>query len=259
MNSGANATPHLDDGDLIRLLDSELDDRRAVRVEAHARSCDRCGRRLDALAARSVAASSLLRRTAAALPPPPSRSREAVMAAYRAGGAAVPIRPARTRRAGPGPATRRHLLRAAAVAALLLGVGIGVPPVRAWVGERIAAWTGVFRTDPAPAILEAATVSFVPSTRDLVIRFDAPGGAARFTVGASDRLTADATGPEAPGVRLLVMNDGVRVPGGSDGVDYRFTLPAGTRSVRVQLDGRVISERRLEGPGQEWVVPIALP
>ena len=123
------------DEDLSALLDGELSEERETEVRAHAASCPRCARRLDAL--RSV--DGLL--ASAPAPPVPHDLRARLDARI-----AADARPPRLRRLGR-PALGFAAAAAAAVLALYLGVRTGETPL-----EGGAPAPQIARTVPATAV-----------------------------------------------------------------------------------------------------------
>lgn len=258
---------HLDDADLVRYLDRQLDRAGNRRTELHLSACAECSARLKAMDARSSQVSAWL----GELDAPASDEQKAL--------AMAAVQRARFR-ARPFAAVSRPLA-AAAMIAMLLTVTFGTPPGRAWVngavqrlgrilpgeaeqapaasrqaaGSAVAAdsvavaaegeppasaapTTGVPRARRAvlpPGMSEA--VSFNPPGNYVLIRFDS-----RQRVGAALLWSKDistATGQVVAGrqaERLVPTADGLRVhnaPGSR--ADYVIEVPKRYRYIRVQV------------------------
>jgi hypothetical protein len=234
---------HASDADLIRLLDTETTTEDAG-LGAHVTDCAECTTRLTELRRRSDRLSALLRATdvppvdAERIRPPFDQLGVARMRARRRA-ARLWMRPG---------------VRAAAGLVLLAGVAAASPAARTWVLERVAR----LRTAPAPAPVAGpptsqaprtsvgATVFFAPPPGgELAVRFDERQavGSLELMSGDDDRASAQVTaraGTEA----LLVLPGELRVRNGrASTADYRLTLPASVRRVRIHV-----------GPGASPVV-----
>lgn len=112
---------HLEDGDLVRYMDRQLDRAGSRRTELHLSACGECAARLQALQDRGRQVSGWLAELEA---PVADEQRALAMAAVE-----------RARfRARPQVWGGRGALAAAAVVALMLTMAFGTPPGRAWVG-----------------------------------------------------------------------------------------------------------------------------
>jgi hypothetical protein len=228
---------HLSDGALVRLLDGETDAPERASDEAHLAQCAECGARYADVERRSARLAELLRETDYAPPAVPAIAPAA---------ATDELAARRARRSADAPA-RRPWLTAAAAAVLLLGIGFAASPARAWVAEWIGErWAEVARfwapdeppvsSEAAPA--EAATrIAFSVRGSDFTLSFATPqrAGAVVFTVGEDGGASIEVhSAGAAPDV--LVLPEGVRIQNtlGST-AEYRVTLPAHTRRVRLQV------------------------
>ncbi|HYW10909.1 MAG TPA: zf-HC2 domain-containing protein, partial [Longimicrobium sp.] len=121
---------HLEDGDLVRYMDRQLDRTGNRRVELHLAACAECAARAEAMQARSRQMSAWL--ADLDVPAPDDEKRALAMAA---------VERARFRaRAGWGG---RPALAAAAMVAMLLTVAFGSAPGRAWVSGAVERLGGV--------------------------------------------------------------------------------------------------------------------
>ena len=230
---------HLADEHLVRLLDGQLEAGERPRVEGHAERCEACGARLRQLRRRSARRAGILLASDPAAPAAPAPTPDEL--ALR-----------RARRAGGVPAARPWL-RAAAVVALLLAAGLAASPLRAVVaGWLRAQWERVAAPDArpdAPAVeapiagAEAgsgARVQFTPRGATFTVEVAAPQAAGVVEVrrAAGAAATAEQTGGGAQ-AELLVLPAGVRIRGAPGATaDYRVTVPASVRTVRVRVGGR---------------------
>lgn len=233
---------HLPDGEMIRLVDGEVDREERGAAEAHLAECAACGRRLRQLRARSLRLGSLLRESDWEVPPaaPPVSAAPAA----QGGDELARLRARRGQAARP-----RAWMRAAAVALLLLGAGVAASPLRAWIvewaGERWAALVGgAAESDAAPAAPSAALpagsrVQFTPRGDALTVEFASrqEAGTLEVATGGSGQVVAEQVGGSEP-AELLVLPSGVRVrnhPASTAG--YRITVPPGIRRVLVRVGG----------------------
>ena len=234
----------MNDAVLIRYLDGELTEGAAAALEARILAAPEARERLEALRRRSAGLTALLAEVA------PSEAE--VRSSYEA------MRPALTRAPADGGRVRPRrssTARWAAAAALLLGVTLAVPPLRAWMVERAmgllervgvappasseAGGTG----EPAAGGPAAASVAFEVAGEVLAIEVLHPGG--RLLV--SSRAGA-AGGAELRGAREVVVLPGVLTveDRASPATTYQLVVPASVRTLRLRVG---------EGPAREHVVP----
>lgn len=266
--------PHLDDGDMLCLLDGEPEAAQRPDAAAHLDACGDCRARMERYRLRRDRLAGLLARTdhpvPASAPPSPAASGDALPVAPIGPAAAddakvIPLRP----RATPRPVrwTNRPWLRAAAVVLLLLGAAVVATPARAW----IAAWVSrqwdrvahdgpstpppprVVQTPPAPAPPQAsAQVRFVPTGGEMRVEVAHPQAAGTLTLMAVDGPAASAEVVGAQTVDLLVVPSGLRIRNTATiAADYRIQVPGGIRRVRVRIGRReVVVERTEIGAGR---------
>ena len=223
---------HLTDGDVVRYADGEGAGEERAAWARHLAGCGRCTGEVRAYRSDDRLIAAWLDRAAF----------EAEAERGSAPLTATPDRrrPAATRFPGMG-------LRAAAVVLLAAGVLTAVPPVRAWVLDRVAPLVtsesgpaeAAGPAGEAPAAVDPQVLRFVPDSGPFVVAVDHP---AHATV-----MLGRAQGPEAvlrADVRAepVVSATGVRVAGevaGEEGAgDLELRLPAQTTSVRLRLGGR---------------------
>lgn len=237
-------SPHVEDGDLVRLQDGELPDDVVASVTAHLAACRRCARRGDALrrvTARLRAAGRYDVALPAELATPPWRPRRA-----------QPDR--RTLRAG----TRRRasfrggasVARAAAALSLLAAAAAATPSLRATVG----AW--VSRDAVAPSAKPLAPAAggrggtAAPASQSGEIAFAAVGDTLHIAVRSEEgdsviirasraalvRVRFDASGS---GPSVVLLPDGVRlVSAGPGRTAYVIDVPRDVRIVQFADERR---------------------
>jgi anti-sigma factor RsiW len=282
---------HLEDADLVRYMDRQLERGARRRIELHLFACAECAGRLQAMEARSHGLSALL--GALDAPAPTDDQRALAMAAVQ-----------RARfRARPLAAVRTPLA-AAAMVALLLTAAFGTPPGRAWVSGAVDRLGGILpgRAEQAPALdapaagtVAAADVqtsageaepgvsaapqrvpqrprrpvlppgmseplAFNPPGNYVLLRFDA-----RQRVGAVSLWIGDiqaASGQVIAGRRgetLVATPDGMRVRNSAaSSADYSVQVPNRYRFVRVQVGDepeQVIEVSRSRRP---WIWTVSL-
>jgi hypothetical protein len=224
--------PHLDDPDLIRILDHEPG-QPADHAKAHVGECTTCAERLRVLEARTAAFSSLLERSKPALPAPPHDLWQRI-----------------ARQTARVPARRRHwlstgLLRAAALAGLLVTGALIAEPSRQWIIDRFS--TTDTTIDPTQPIDQfepvAAAAGFVPRSGTILIRIDSRQQDGTITLHFEER--ADVMGEvitDDPDADLLVLPpDGFHVRNEQgDTWSFRFRVPLGVR-VQLQIAGVAVA------------------
>jgi hypothetical protein len=227
------------DGVLIRWIDGELDAPDRDRLEQHLAECEHCAGRSEALRRRGARLSSLLAATAPAVPPwvPP-----------HAEAAVFPLDAARQRRTRSPAQSRVPWMRIAAGVLLLLGLGLGASPMRAWVahwvGERWEEATAMLgretpagRPDAAGSEAAAATrLRFIPEGREIMIRLASPQGGGSLLLlphdGADVTVEVERGGAED----VLLLADAVEIRNTPTSVAvYRVRLPAALGRVEVRV------------------------
>jgi hypothetical protein len=162
---------HLDDADLVRYLDRQLDRAGNRRTELHLSACAECSARLKAMDARSSQVSAWL----GGLDAPASDEQKAL--------AMAAVQRARFR-ARPFAAVSRPLA-AAAMIALMLTVTFGTPPGRAWVNGAVQRLGRIFpgEAEQAPTASRQAAGSTVAADSVAAAAEAEPSGAAAPTTG----------------------------------------------------------------------------
>jgi anti-sigma factor RsiW len=163
--------PHPGDDDLVRYMDRQVGVDEARRLRAHLAGCPECARRREAMEARAAAVHGLLADLIA--PAPGAERRAAALAAVE-----------RARFRGPrftaSPAAKSALLQAAGIAGLLLAVGMGTRPGRAWMAETVEAISG----DP-PGPVATRVLDWLghpparPPSAEALVRLDSAPASAR--------------------------------------------------------------------------------
>lgn len=233
---------HLSDDSFVRLLDGQLEAGERAWVESHAVQCEACAARLRQLRRRSARLSGILLASDPEAPPAPTQVPDELTL--------------RRMRRARGASAPRPWLRVAAVVALLLAAGVMASPLRAVVAEWLRTqWERIAAADPrvaappaeAPAgrpsepTAAGARVQFTPQGATFTLEVAVPqaGGAVEIRRATGASATAEQTGGGEQ-ADLLVLPSGVRIrnaPGAT--ADYRVTVPASVRTVRVRVgDGR---------------------
>lgn len=237
------AHPH--DGDLMRYLDHECDPIEREDIRRHVEGCERCAELLGRFEGYSERLAALLPELDAA---PPALAIEEILLGAAAGARrlertvdALPALPPRARNA------RRSLARAAVIAFALLGLGMTVSPVRAWLVERFSAVQEALLTSQ-PAVQETAptlqpqspsTVSFTPAPGAFFIDIVAAqeSGMLKLTVQQGRIASAQVRGAVTD-EGLLVLPDRLRITNSStSAADYAVTLPSQLTKITVRIEG----------------------
>lgn len=164
---------HLEDGDLVRYMDRQMDRAETRRAELHLTVCAECQARLREMQSRASSVSGWL----GALDNAPVADERRALAM-----AAVERARFRARASWGG----RPALAAAAMVALMLTVAFGTPPGRAWVGgaaERLG-WGRLFpREEAAPPVQMAPAAAAREASADSTsVETEAPASAAPAVV-----------------------------------------------------------------------------
>jgi hypothetical protein len=147
------------------------------------------------------------------------------------------------------PAASRAWLRAAAVAALVIGAGLFSSPVRAWFRDFLGgAGSGAPAavqppTAPAPVPVEgspstSARVHFTPQGEEMAVEIAhaQSGGALVLATAPSSTATAEVRAPIGALADLLVLPTGLRIDNRAGSVaEYHVTVPATVQRVRVRV------------------------
>ncbi len=227
------AGPHAEDAELVRLLDGEGGEEERERTLAHMAVCTSCTERLEMIRHRGARLSELLagwEADAIEVPEPPVPLSD--------------IERARARGRSPAPALLPVWMRVAAGIVLLLGVGLTVSPLRAWVIERwaqvsaqLAGREVVEQPERPHGAASGHVVSFLPEGDEFLLQVDAAQaeGVLELLIEAVPRASAEISAGAA-GENLLVLPYGLRIRNAAGSqASYRVTLPAALRQVRVSI------------------------
>jgi hypothetical protein len=253
------AEEHLSDADLVRALDGELDRAGELRADAHMAACAGCAQRLQRLGSRAAQLSSLMLETDFDVPaaqPPASRARVVDLDAARA---------RRARRIFASPS-----LRVAAAVMLLLGITLGVTPVRAWITDWVQQqWSRLTDTEPASEPVRSPTgpdnpvagarVQFVPDGPEFRVELQSAQEVGAIDVAYHDQpfATAETSGTAA---ELLVLTAGVRVmnePGSA--ATYTVRVPHAVGHVVVISGGRTLARLDADQLARGQTLPLGAP
>ncbi len=216
---------HLDDADLIRVLDGAAED-------PHVAECAACARRRALLARRGERLASLLEAADGA-------RRVLTLAAGRRPPAA-----GQSHRSLPRWSPAR--LAAAAVVTLIAAGGV-VPPVRAWVADRATALWHAVRGREAPAAPAAAptgragssasSVAFVPEPGFFTLHVITRQAEGELVIEpAADSIATASVESGAGTGEWVVLPDGLRLMNAADASHgYRVRLPGGVTRIVVRI------------------------
>ncbi len=226
---------HLDEGDIVRYHDRELEDGARERVEEHLAACHACSDRLDLFGERSSVVTDTMIRADLPLP-----------------------RLARSRpeRHTARPPRLRTWQRAAGIAVVVGGAAFATQPGRAWMLDR---WTG-FRdilagSQPSiPEVVEEAapaspeltappntlSIGFEPTTDSLVLRIATRQASGEIQTQATDDVNFAAEIIGGGDETIAVLPDGVFLRNtAASTARYRLHIPAGIRVVVIALEGEL--------------------
>lgn len=245
MSNPAAGPVHLDDTDLLALVDAEFTPmERDVRL-AHVARCDDCATRLQTLRLRTSSFSRLL--AGVELP------EDFVFPRMPEASRITPVTPLAPRRMAWAQSA---WARAAIIVLVVIVPFATVAPLRAWAMERLgAAWSEVremFGGDdaadtPAPAPAPAtpapaeepasgATVFFTPAPGSFVLVVSERQAAGTLTLGRADGAEGSAEVVGGATETPLVSESGIRIlnaPGST--ASYRVLLPPTVTRVRVRI------------------------
>ena len=234
---------HLDDGDLIRLLDGECSPEEAEQIRAHIDNCPECKDNADTLTNASERFSSLLFELEPSAPREVVQSSDASKASVRS-------------RSHPFRFVSPRVLRAAAVLAAMVLV-FAATPARAWLVQGWEALRALVTADNSESSVEAEVLEIARPEVSSVIRFT-PSGAA-FRLEFLDRPAAgtlvllfDSATTASAGIiggdgteGMILLPDGLRVGNSASSLaSYEVRLPLSLSVVEVLVAGRV--ELRLD-------------
>jgi anti-sigma factor RsiW len=231
-------TTHMDDGALVRWLDGEALGEERHALAAHLTACAACEARLAAIRDRAARV-----------------SRELVALDGHA--------------ARPLPRRSAWALRAAAGFAVLLGVGMAVEPVRAWILERADhVWTVVAgeRGNPpvapdqtAPAAAPAAgSITFVPAGDVFVLEVTSRQAGGEVVIETVGTGTASATVTGGTGAEsFVVLPAGLRIVNdAASRAEYLVQVPGGLSAIVLAVADGPRRRYQPAGAGERWTVPL---
>lgn len=282
---------HLEDGDLVRYMDRQLDRTESRRVELHLTVCAECAGRLQAMRARSQQLSAWLGDLDS--PAPDDEKRALAMAAVE-----------RARfRARSHMWSGRPALAAAAMVALMLTMAFGTAPGRAWVSgavERLGlASPGDAASEsaaappvqtaapagdavPAPAEAESApaptaaapgrprrpvlppgmseAVAFNPAGNSVLLKFDSWQRVGSVTLWV--RNIQSASGQVVAGRQsetLVPTSDGLQVHNARGSrADYTVEVPTRYRFIRLQIGDDPETVIAVSRARSDWLWTVSL-
>jgi len=239
---------HIDDGELVRYLDNELERDAVAVVRTHLAECGECQAKFDAIRGRSE------RFQLAML------SADDLPVATPADDIVASIAPNVTRRGiGWG-------WRIAAMLAVVIGITLTVTPARAWLLERLGPVATLLggsddaAVSPEPGVpVVASSVRFSASDTVLFVEFSVRprGGGVSFDRGTSrTEVSAEVRSGSATD-ELVVFGSGIRIVNSDTSTaDYVVTLPTSIQFVEVRIAGRVVSRSRADAAivsgGMQW-------
>lgn len=277
MSMESVTTGHLDEGDVVRILDGEVTEEERATWTIHLRSCESCRRLHEEIHQQStwfrsavthldsgVAVNDLTR----------ARALAAMRVARRAGteepsrqtGSGEELQRRRSARAGGA----WYRLAAAAVAVVLF-VGLAVEPVRAWIRENVLAIATPVEepASEAPAVPTAS--DDVASASAVTARFSARGPVFRIDLDQHQqagtltvRLTSEGQGSamiigSTEEGLLWVPPSSLRIGNASESsASYVVELPAAEiNEVVVRAGGEPLGTRTLSTVGEEIEIDLA--
>lgn len=240
---------HLDDGDLIRLLDGEggVEEERVLR--RHLSACSECKNGQNTLARLSERFSTALFGLEDATPshpiPSPGSSRT------------------RGKLTSPGTWGSHRSLRLAAISVLILGAVIAVTPARAWVVVGFEALKSLISNAPPvgePAQDPRSVVSFVPVGEEFSIEFEETQSGGTLSIvldtasSAAARIIVSHVNDE-----LVVLRAGLRIRNtATSSASYEVWLPASCERLLVRIGGRVVARHNLkQSTRTHWKIDLA--
>jgi hypothetical protein len=231
---------HLADGDILRFNDGACDWDERIRIERHLAECAVCCETSQLFEAASNELGLILDELDVE---PAADARERVLAAAK-----------KARRSHEYPDARRWRggsLRAAAILVVVIGAGMWVPPVRAWVFEFLgASQQAQGNSLAAPEVVApppppvSSTISFLPTSPTFGVEIAARQneGSLVLRAGQSASASARVTG-RGPTDAFLVTGDGIHLDNSEvSAATYNVTVPATLSRVRVRFgDGETLS------------------
>jgi anti-sigma factor RsiW len=232
---------HMEDGDVIRLLDGECSQEEARLFHAHLHECDECRCKMDELCQLSQDFSCALQLEDQPATPRDSSPPEVV----------GKIRPSVLQRHW----SRWRVTRAAA-AIVILTAALSATPARAWLAERWDALKSLVVGAPAeqpeavPAPIEprelGPVITFTPAGPEFTLRI------VHVQAGGTLYLTVDPTASASAGViggdgseEIVVLPDGFQIRNAATSTaSYEVRLPSHLETLEVHIGDR--TELRLD-------------
>jgi hypothetical protein len=240
MNTNRMDALHVSDEELVQLLDDELSAGLRVELMGHVFGCTGCSERLDELQEASrVFSGHLIALDRSVRVDEVARAR--ALSAMRK--AVTPVEKRAVKRF-----SFRYTRAAAAVALLVFGT-LSVPPLRAWVAERVGIVATeieelAIRPELPDATFVEPVVSFRPTEPVFLIELAHQQLSGSLMLESSERDLAAAQIVGRGGETLLVLPNGVRienVPGSVAG--YRVEVPSAIVSrIRIVAAGMMVAE-----------------
>ena len=207
---------HPAEADLLRLIDSELEEVDSVDIKIHLAECISCRRAVEEMEEASVQLSDFLEHLST-----PERSPQPVVSTAGTTG----------------------WLRAAAIVLLIGAATMAVEPVRAWVIDQFVAVASIFGDDAASDAVATAPASESSLTFDVggprlevVIATTQAVGEITFVRSTVAQATATVVGGGSES--FLLLAGVVRVQNREDsGASYRFTLPDTINEITLSIGG----------------------
>jgi len=241
---------HIDDGELVRYLDNELELDSLGVVRGHLTECGDCQARFEAIRAQA----ERLQEALAMLDPTPS-----VASADSDAEASIPSIPS-----SPAVDWRWRL---AAMLVVVVGITLTVTPARAWLLDRLeSVKTLIAPAEEAPAASQpetsatASSVLFEITDTILFVEFAMRPAAGTLSLepGSSETGVSATMRGGAGSDELIVFGNGVRVVNTTESTaDYLVTLPTRVALVEVRIGRAVVARHRLDGSAATWEMELA--
>jgi hypothetical protein len=232
--------PHIDDGDLIRLLDGECSHEEGAHLRAHIDACPECRDTADSLKRASDMFSASMLELDIRAPAKPKRE--------------VSLGRQFTGEKRTFSILSSRVLRMAAVLALMV-LAFTATPARAWLVQGWAALRSLVVSEVAelPETATAAATEDTPVEPSSILRFTPRGSEFRlefteYQAGGSLVLLIDSTESASAGVlgeqsgeELILLPNGLRVRNTSSSMSsYEVLLPLSLSTVSVSVAGNTV-------------------
>lgn len=242
-------TEHLQEDQLVQLLDGEAEATYHAAWDEHVSGCHPCAERLREL----EHASSWVHEHVWSLDAGVSVDELARARAMAAARQKVRLNT---------PVWRTGFARAAAVAGLLVIGGLTVEPLRAWVLESAGRLADRFDTSTPIVVVEdvptGAMVSFQPTGELFVLEFDHLQSTGSLTILVGAREEASAQVLNGGNERLSVMPSALLIGNtASSQASYSIELPSAVERVQVIAGGETLLDREVTGSAEAIAVSLA--